>query len=250
MGHRSDGVPVLMYHKVGHPVTCPRDTFLNISGEAFRRQIGTMVRLGYQARSFGEVVEALNDGRTLPRRTFAVTFDDGYECVGEVAAPILADFGFPATVFVVSDCVGGTNIWDRPLNNPELPLMDWDALRRLAADGWEIGGHTRSHRHLGALEDGEALREIRQGKEETESRMGRALTTFCYPFGHLNAATPGLVSAAGFRGACTTRSGLARAASDPFQQPRVKVYHDSVAVLLYRLLLRPRLPNFRRHRYE
>lgn len=243
-------IPVLMYHKVGYPVSCPRDAFLNIPGEAFRRQMRAMRSLGYRARPFGEVVDALNGGQTLPRRTFAVTFDDGYECVGAVAAPILADFGFPATVFVVSNCVGGTNAWDRALGNPELPLMDWAELRRLATDGWEIGGHTRSHRHLGALSDADALREIRDGKEETEAQMDQCLTTFCYPFGHLNAATPGLVRAAGFLGACTTRSGLARAVNDPFQQPRVKVYHASVAALLYRLFIRPRLPEFRRHRYQ
>src|SRR3978361_1203921 len=109
MGRRPDAVPVLMYHKVGHPIACPRDAFLNISGEAFRRQRRAMAHLGYRARPFGEVVDALNAGRTLPRRTFAVTFDDGYACVGQAAAPILKDFGFPATVFVVSDCVGATN---------------------------------------------------------------------------------------------------------------------------------------------
>ncbi len=250
MRRRPDAVPVLMYHKVGHPGACPQDAFLNVSGEAFRRQMRALARLGYRARPFGEVVDALNAGRALPRRTFAVTFDDGYRCVGEVATPILAAFGWPATVFAVSDCVGATNAWDRALGNPELPLMDWEELRRLAADGWEIGGHTRSHRHLGTLSDADALDEIRAGKEEAEHRTGQRLTTFCYPFGHLNGATPRLVREAGFCGACTTRSGLASAAHDPFRQPRVKVYHASVAILLYRLLIRPRLPDFRRHRYH
>ncbi|MDQ2686250.1 MAG: hypothetical protein M3Y28_00110, partial [Armatimonadota bacterium] len=71
----------------------------------------------------------------------------------------------------------------------------------------------------------------------------------CYPFGHINARTPELVRRAGFRAACTTRSGLACAANDPFLQPRVKVYDPSIAVFLYRLLIRPTLPDFRRRQY-
>ena len=42
---------------------------------------------------------------------------------------------------------------------------------------------------------------------------------------------PRLVQAAGFTGACTTRSGLAKRDADPFLLPRVKIaYRDGVAV--------------------
>lgn len=249
MARHTNAVPILMYHKVGHPGSSPRDAFLNIPREAFRRQMQALARLGYQGRTFAEVADAHASGRRLPRRTCVITFDDGYRCVGESAAPLLAEFGWPATVFVVSDCAGATNAWDRPLGNPELPLMGWEELQQLLGRGWEIGGHTRTHRHLGALDDGEAYQEIADGKAEAEAQIGVPMQTFCYPFGHLNARTPELVRRAGFRAACTTRSGLACMANDPFLQPRVKVYHPSVAVLLYRLLIRPALPDFRRRRY-
>lgn len=247
MTHLSASTPVLtsailMYHKVGHPVSRPEDAFLNISGEAFRRQVRTLVALGYEARTFAEVIEAMTQGQTLPRRTCAITFDDGYRCIGTVAAPILAEFGFPATVFIASSCVGATNIWDRKLGKPELPLLNWEELHRLVERGWEVGGHTRSHRHLGALDDAEAYREISEGKNEIETHLGQTLRTFCYPFGDLNERTPAFVRAAGFRGACTTRSGLARSTDDPFLQPRVKVHGEGIAGLLFRLLIRPHLP--------
>lgn len=203
-------------------------------------------RLGYRARPFGEIVAAVVCGHTLPKRTFAITFDDGYGSVGERAAPILAAHGFPATVFVVSNWVGGANVWDRAFPHPELPLLDWDALRRLRSAGWEIGGHTLSHPHLDTLDDTAALLEIVAGKEEAEARLGCGLETFCYPFGHLNAHTPTLVKAAGFLGACTARSGLVQARSDPFTLPRIKIaYRDGLTGLLFRLFARPHLPNTR-----
>lgn len=231
-----------MYHKVGQPVTCKADTFLNVSAHDFRRQMRMLAYLGYQARPFADIVAAIACGKTLPRRAFAITFDDGYTCVGESAAPILAEFGFPGTIFAVSEGAGKSNAWDRVTGRPELPLLDWDSLRALQATGWEIGGHTRSHPHLNALDDAAALEEIRRGREETEAQMGLPLQTFCYPFGHYNDRTPSLVRQAGFTGACTTQSGLARPGRDPFLIPRVKVaYRDGVSGMLYRLLVRPRL---------
>lgn len=236
-------IPILMYHKVGQP----QDTFLNVSARDFRRQIRLMHRLGYQARTFVQIVQSLQQGTPLPTRTFAITFDDGYGCVGEYAAPILAEFGFPATVFVVSEAVGKSNAWDKANGKPVLPLMSWEALRRLQRAGWEVAGHTRSHPHLDRLDLEQAAEEIRQGKEETEAQLGTVLRTFCYPYGDYNRETPSLVRGAGFSAACTTHSGLARQGSDPFLLPRVKVaYRDGAAGLLYRLLLRPHLPSPRR----
>lgn len=243
------GIPVFMYHRVGYPVAARQDMFLNVSAESFRRQMQVLARLGYQARPFGEVVEAIRCGHRLPRRTFAVTFDDGYDCVGETAAPILAEFGFTATVFVVSGWLSGTNAWGRTVVKPEGSLLDWADLRRLLNAGWEIGGHTQSHPHLDTLDNAGAYAQILAGKEETEAHLGEPLRTFCYPYGHFNAQTPALVRASGFLGACTARSGLAQEEQDPFLLPRVKVaYRDGVLGLLYRLLVRPSLPNARPRR--
>ncbi len=241
--------PILMYHKVGASVDRPEETFLNVSAETFERQMRALARMRYRALTFAQVVEALRDGQPLPRRSFAITFDDGYQCVGDVAAPILERYGFPATVFVVSGAAGGANIWDGLTGRPVLPLMPWDRLRELTQAGWEMAGHTCTHPHLNELEDAEALREIVEGKAATEAQLGIRLQTFCYPFGHFNAKTPDLVRAAGFAGACTTRSGLAKRDTDPFLLPRVKIaYRDGVAGMLYRLMVRPRLPSLRRNR--
>jgi len=249
MAQARTAVPILMYHKVGAAVDRPEDTFLNVSEDAFERQMRALARMNYRAMTFAQIVEALRGGQPLPRRVFALTFDDGYQCVGDAAAPILERYGFPATVFVVSEAAGGGNTWDGITGRPVLPLMAWDRLRELDKAGWEMAGHTRTHPHLNELDDAGALQEISEGKAATEAQLGTRLQTFCYPFGHFNVRTPALVQAAGFTGACTTRSGLAKRDTDPFLLPRVKIaYRDGVAGMLYRLMVRPRLPNLRRNR--
>ncbi len=245
-------LPILMYHKVGQPVFSKKDRFLNVSARDFERQMNLLSQLGYQGRPFFEIVEAVSQNRTLPPKTFAVTFDDGYSNVGELAAPVLNRLRIPGTVFVISQGAGKTNRWDRQEGHSELDLMGWEQLKRLQRSGWEVGGHTRTHPHLDVLKDEDALDEIQQGKEEVEAHLGGSLQTFCYPFGHYRQCTPLLVKRAGFSGACTTKSGLVETSlASAYLLPRVKVaYGDGAFGLLYRLLVRPHLPDFRKHRRD
>ncbi|MBL7129795.1 MAG: polysaccharide deacetylase family protein [Candidatus Omnitrophica bacterium] len=55
--------------------------------------------------SMDEVVKQCNVGRPFPLRSFAVTFDDGFENNYSVAAPILKDLGIPATFYITTDFI-------------------------------------------------------------------------------------------------------------------------------------------------
>ena len=236
-------IPILMYHKVGASVDSKAGTFLNVSARSLERQMRLLAHLGYRGITFREAAAALFEGASLPRKPVCVTFDDGYECVADSALPVLKRFRWPATVFVPTAYVGQSNTWDEAFGNPILPIMHWAGLRSLADEGWEISGHTRTHPKLAELLDSEAEREMADGKRDLEERLGSTVSTFCYPFGSVGATTPALCRKVGFRAACTTRSGLASAESDPLLLPRVKIaYRDDVWGLLYRLLIRPRLP--------
>jgi peptidoglycan/xylan/chitin deacetylase (PgdA/CDA1 family) len=235
-------LPILMYHKVGAPVREKSDTFLNVSGRSFERQMRLLKRLGYTGVTFEEGVAWLRGERTGIRKPVCVTFDDGYTNVADVAAPILKSFAWPATVFVPTAYVGSSNTWDEPNGYPLLTIMDWARLREMQSAGWEMAGHTRTHSRLGESDDTAALADIRQGLQDLESNLGAAPRTFCYPFGSINDRTPALTKEAGFIAACTTKSGLAKPSTDPFLLPRVKLaYRDDVWGFFYRLIIRPRL---------
>jgi peptidoglycan/xylan/chitin deacetylase (PgdA/CDA1 family) len=231
-----------MYHKVGAPVRSKADRFLNVSAKGFERQMRLLHRWGYTAITFAEAAEGLFHGKPLPPRPVCITFDDGYLNVAENAAPLLADLGWPATVFAPTGCVGGENVWDRDTDRPILPIMGWERLRALQNTGWEIAAHTRNHPPLDEQDENAIREDIRNGILDIEQALGSVPKTFCYPFGRLNDRTPALVQECGLLAACTTRSGLARASHDPFLLPRVKIaYRDDVWGLFYRLWLRPRL---------
>jgi len=57
------------------------------------------------AVSMDDILAAYRGGGSLPPRSFAITFDDGFENNVSVAAPILADMNIPATFYVTTDFV-------------------------------------------------------------------------------------------------------------------------------------------------
>ena len=150
-------------------------------------------------------------------------------------------------MFVVSECVGAANLRDLDSPHPQARVMDWTALRELQSAGWEIGGHTCTHPRLPALDAAQALDEIRRNKEQIDEALQTTPRTFCYPYGDFNETVVECVRKAGYIAACTTRSGPASARDNPLLLPRVKVYHEGILDLLYRVLVRPHMPTFRRY---
>ncbi len=96
-------LPILMYHGVVERRLSP-DCWHQLDVASFRRQIAWVAR-HYHVVPLEEALDRLVAG-TLPERSCAVTFDDGYRNNLELALPVLEEFRVPATVFLVTDLVG------------------------------------------------------------------------------------------------------------------------------------------------
>ena len=191
--------PVLMYHRVVPRLTGNDPYHLDISKDALEAQLRYLREHRYSAIGVDEVGNP-QVGR-LPRRQIAITFDDGYLDFGEVAFPLLQKYGFTATVFCVSGCLGSTNIWDAG-RTPQAELMTASALRELARQGITIGAHGRSHRALSQLSPTEARAEIEESKTALEEILGLPVRSFAYPYGRSTSAHWDMVRDAGYLAAC------------------------------------------------
>lgn len=181
---------------------------------------------------FGRQMEALaKRARVVPLAgipanpgSVAITFDDGFGSFAEHAVPVLERLSLPATVFVVSGYCGGRNNWPTQSSGiPPMPLMGWSELRALPPS-ISIGAHTVTHPDLTALSDSQVLAELRQSREEIEQNTGRAVTTFAYPYGALDARTRAMARRE-FALACGTRLAFTETGADVADLPRLDTYY-------------------------
>ncbi|PYQ23654.1 MAG: hypothetical protein DMF81_07985 [Acidobacteria bacterium] len=99
-----------------------------------------------------------------------------------------------------------------------------EELRRLAArPGHDVGAHTVHHLALSSQSPEVKRREITEGRRALERVLGRAVTSFAYPFGDVCPDTADLVREAGFEAAASCDEGLVHPGTDPLRLPRFEV---------------------------
>lgn len=213
-------VPILTYHSLDDS-----GAVTSVAPCDFAKHIHSLARRGFTGISLSDLLDGWAGKAPLPLRPVVLTFDDGFANLLPHAAPLLAEHKFRATLFAVSGRCGQTNDWPNQAPGiPRLPLLTWEELAQIQTAGFEIGAHTVTHRPLTALSDDEAQREIRESKAEIEHRLGRAVTTFAYPFGLINAASRACVQE-NFRGACSVELGTASPKDDRHSLRRLDVYY-------------------------
>ncbi len=102
-------VRVLAYHGVDER----HEPLLNFDGfhvhpELFERHLRTL-RGHYRVVALRDLVECFRGGRKPPRRSVAITFDDGYRNNLAYAAKLLGEFCMPATFFVTTGFIDETH---------------------------------------------------------------------------------------------------------------------------------------------
>ena len=212
---------ILNYHNIAAVPMGMKMPQLYVSPEQFARQLWWLRRVGLVGVSLSEGMRRLNTGDAAG--CVALTFDDGYADNMSSAAPMLREYGFGATCFVVSDWVGSYNAWDSEQLGGRKPLMS-----RADIDGWlglgfEIGSHTCSHPDLTALSQEAAMEELANSYASLSRITGAPVTTFCYPYGRCNSGLARSAYQAGYRIAVTTRRGRAHPKDDKMLLPRVSV---------------------------
>jgi peptidoglycan/xylan/chitin deacetylase (PgdA/CDA1 family) len=214
-----------------HRVTPEPRGDLSVTAGDFRRQLIYLRDRGYRNVPLEQAAEAMVAGRGLFDRAFAVTFDDGYRDNYLHALPILADLNMVATVFIPVNYMDGQDIfpWDHrraaswgETTDEDRPLS-WSQLLEMQQSGvFSVGSHTCSHPLLTGVDDETAERELRVSRQVLEERLGRPVTTFCYPAGDTDDRIIALVPKAGYRfGVVTPPRRLPRT---PYTLRRVAVY--------------------------
>ncbi|MFD5157232.1 polysaccharide deacetylase family protein [Streptomyces hawaiiensis] len=216
-------VPILMYHAVTR-APAPAVRGLSVSPGAFADQMRLLGDRGFTPITTARLAGAWRAGLPLPHRPVLITFDDGYQGVHRHALPVLRDLAFTATVFVTTGWIRGHHEIDGAALDT---MLDWEEVRELAAEGWEIGGHSHSHPQLDQLPGGELQYEVQCCKEIIAERLGSAPASFAYPYGYSNRQVRQAVRAAGFSQSVAVGNELAVPRQGPYALRRVTVRHST-----------------------
>ena len=214
-----------MYHSIS---SMPRSTVmrgLHVPLNRFKFQMFLLKLFGYKGVSISQLEPYLNGKKG---KVVGITFDDGYKNNLINAAPILKEYNFTATCYLVSNRIGSTNIWDISKGIPEIDLMDEFEIKKWIEMGMEIGAHTSSHADLNLLEDNEIRREIKDCKSSLESLFNVEINDFCYPYGHFNNEVVKFVKKTGFMTATTMLRGRANEKTNMLKLPRIPITHHTL----------------------
>ena len=199
---------------------------LSVTPQRFEEQVELLLARGCRAVTLTELVESPTREPAL-----AITFDDAFRSVIDLAAPILRRLGVPATLFVPTSFPGtdalawpGIEQWfDGPYRD-EMKPMTWEEVATLDAEGWEIGSHTCSHPRLTTLDDEKLADELRRSRAECEHSLGKPCRSIAYPYGDYDGRVIAAAKAAGYT-AGATLTDLLPWPPAPLRWPRIGVYH-------------------------
>lgn len=128
----ADAVPVLLYHGIVKKA----DRFA-VTEETFRDQMFALKRAGYVTITVADFEAFMRGEKTLPKKAFLLTFDDGRLDSYLGADPILQAIGFHAVMNVaVDDSMPGD--WKK---RQTFYITKADIQRMTASGRWEVGSH-------------------------------------------------------------------------------------------------------------
>ena len=217
--------PVLCYHRVGGPLELG---VTRVAPATFRRQMHALARAGWTTLTLDQFTAAFHHSALrTPHSAFLLTFDDGYTELAEHVYPVLAEVGFTASTFLITDYVGRANGWDFQYTRRPLRHLEWEVIERWKARGFDFASHTATHARLTWLDDGRLADELSRSRETLLRRLGTgAGKAVAYPFGAVDDRIAGAARAAGYT---LGFDGVRGVAGDPLRVSRMPVYLWDVA---------------------
>jgi peptidoglycan/xylan/chitin deacetylase (PgdA/CDA1 family) len=100
-------VVILRYHSIANEPTNQADTInpgITHTGDVFRQHLEILLKTCHPT-TLEELASSFLSGSPMPRRSFILTFDDGFADNFLVAAPIMENYGVYGAFYLTADCI-------------------------------------------------------------------------------------------------------------------------------------------------
>jgi peptidoglycan/xylan/chitin deacetylase (PgdA/CDA1 family)/GT2 family glycosyltransferase/2-polyprenyl-3-methyl-5-hydroxy-6-metoxy-1,4-benzoquinol methylase len=217
-------IPILMYHGVSDTGPAALQRY-RVSPGLFKAQIRWLRSNGYYAIGSRQLLEHMQNGQPVAGRPVVISFDDGFQDFADNAWPILAAHDFTAEMFIVTDRVGQTAIWDAHMGEPAR-LMDAATIAALAAEGALFGSHMATHTASDGLSAEGLVRELAGSRAKLAQWLGQPPISFAPPFSTQDSRLSWTALQCGYRIGFGGEGPAAGLDADPLNLPRVEVRGD------------------------
>jgi len=212
-------VPILMYHYISAP-PADADVYridLSVTPDNFRAQLAWLRDNGYTAIDYYDLTMAIVGYSELPEKPVLLTFDDGYLDNYTNAFPLLQEYGFKGTFFVITEFI----------DSGREGYMTWPMIEEMARAGHRIESHSRTHPDLTEKDRDGLIWELLGSQQTLAAHIGYTPRYFCYPGGDYNEQTIALLRELDFWGAVTTANDTWHGFNERFEWGRLRIRNDT-----------------------
>jgi peptidoglycan/xylan/chitin deacetylase (PgdA/CDA1 family) len=216
-------IPILVYHSIADDG--PRELAkFRTSTATFSKQMRLLREWGYRSISLEEWAHRIATRRYIAGKAVIITFDDGYRDFLANAWPVLKLENFRATIFAVASKVGGFADWSG--HSQQTPLMDWEELRGVQAEGNVVASHCNAHRDLTRLSSDAIAVDCMAARAAFRQELQKEALVLAYPWGKSDAKTWHAVAAGGYLAAVGISPRLSGFSDNLFDLPRIEIFGD------------------------
>lgn len=207
-------IVVLTYHRVSDKMTNPWDTRETVTLQQFRQQLAFFKQHNFHVMSLDEALATLqNRQKAILPNSIVLTFDDGDRTYAENALPILRDFQYPSTEFIIgksslppkSDYL----LWSEISDLAKDPLVAFHSHTFNSHSNEEINGKTyfatdplylsKENRMESESEySSRILNDFKQEQDLFKKYLGRSDNTIALPYGHATQSFISLAKRSGY----------------------------------------------------
>jgi peptidoglycan/xylan/chitin deacetylase (PgdA/CDA1 family) len=214
-------IRVLTYHSVDDS-----GSLISVTRDELREQLALLRGMHIRGLTAAEFIEQKrNPANFAKERAVLLTFDDGYENFLREAMPLLKEFEYPATVFVVPRLMGQVAQWYerdalsisklvsqltqsateaeryfdqmRPLAAEK--LMSWEQAAEIVAAGFDVSSHSNDHHFLTSLSDEKLEADLAMSRQTIRDRLQVPADVICYPYGDCDDRVARIARQVGYR---------------------------------------------------
>lgn len=122
------------------------------------------------------IFQIIEKNENRPKAVISLTFDDGYLGHYTQVYPLMKEYGFTGTLFLIAD---GRETFERR------ELISFEEAKEMQENSWEIGSHSLEHNSLINLSKNELKKDLLNSKILLENQ-GFEISTLAFPFGDYN----------------------------------------------------------------